>query len=116
MRKSFLIISFFLVVFQLLQGCGSPRRGEPHAEPLEIDSPALASGQRVFLRYCHPCHPGGEGGVGPALNHKALPGFLIRLQVRRGLGAMPSFSEEQISDQELNDLVEYMQELRGHRP
>jgi mono/diheme cytochrome c family protein len=113
MKKLFLFSWIFPCLFLLMQACGPARRGEPHTAPLAIDSPSLAAGQKVFMRHCHPCHPGGEAGLGPALNDKPLPGFLIRLQVRRGLGAMPSFSEEKISGQELDYLVEYMQALRG---
>ncbi|MDC4226474.1 MAG: cytochrome c [Candidatus Manganitrophus sp.] len=49
--------------------------------------------------------PEGEAGLGPALNNKPLPGWMIRFQVRHGLGAMPAFSEKEISDRELDDLV-----------
>ena len=38
----------------------------------------------------------------------------MRFQVRAGLGAMPSFSEEQISDAELEDLLDYIVALRRH--
>jgi mono/diheme cytochrome c family protein len=63
---------------------------------------------------CNQCHPGGDGGLGPSINAKPLPGFLVRLQVRAGLGAMPGFSEQDISEQELNDLVAYLKILRRH--
>lgn len=68
----------------------------------------------MFMTHCNPCHPGGEAGLGPAINNKPLPGFLIKFQVRRGLGAMPSFSEHHIKDQELNDLIAYIKALRRH--
>lgn len=65
---------------------------------------------------CHQCHPGGEAGLGPALNDKALPEFLKKFQVRHGLGAMPSFSDEKISSNQLEDLMEYLKALRRSRP
>lgn len=98
----------------LLAACGSARRGEPIAGPLPLAEPALERGRAVFIENCQRCHPGGEGGLGPALNDKPLPGFVTRLQVRRGLGAMPSFSDGEISDEELEDLVEYLGALRRH--
>jgi mono/diheme cytochrome c family protein len=52
--------------------------------------------------------------LGPAINDKPLPGFLVRLQVRSGLGAMPAFSEQDISPEELHDLVLYLKALRRH--
>ena len=66
------------------------------------------------MRHCHECHPKGEGGLAPSINDKPLPGFLIRLQVRRGLGAMPEFGPHRISDAELEDLIAYLRELRRH--
>lgn len=95
-------------------GCGSARRGSSVAGPLELRDPELERGAVAFMASCHRCHPGGEAGLGPALNDKPLPRFLIRLQVRQGLGAMPSFSERQIGDGPLDDLVAYLVELRRH--
>lgn len=62
--------------------------------------------------HCNPCHPGGEGGLGPALKNKPLPEGAIRLQVRQGLGAMPAFSEEELPDGQLDDIVEYLRAIR----
>jgi mono/diheme cytochrome c family protein len=64
------------------------------------------------MRDCHQCHPGGEAGVGPALNNKPLPAFAIRWQVRRGFGAMPAFPKEKLSDSELDVLIDYIKILR----
>jgi mono/diheme cytochrome c family protein len=66
------------------------------------------------MAHCQPCHPGGEAGLGPAINDKPLPGFLIRLQVRSGVGAMPAFSAEEISVDELAALTAYLKALRRH--
>jgi len=71
-------------------------------------------GEQLFMRYCNPCHPGGEGGVGPSLNDKPAPRFLVRTQVRAGLGAMPSFSRDEIDDHALDDLLDYVFALRHH--
>jgi mono/diheme cytochrome c family protein len=97
----------------ILAGC-SARRGEPLYGPLPITSAAVKNGQQVFMRECHQCHPGGEAGLGPAINDKPLPGFLMRFQIRNGFGAMPAFSRDDISPEELDDLVSYLRELRHH--
>jgi mono/diheme cytochrome c family protein len=97
----------------LLLSC-SARRGEPLKGPLPIKSVAVADGQKVFMRECHQCHPGGESGLGPAINDKPLPGFMIRFQVRSGLGAMPAFSQNEISAKEMDDLLEFLKALRRH--
>ena len=89
-------------------GCRSPRRGEPIAGPRPVSEPALARGRTIFQQQCHHCHPGGEGGLGPTLNDKPSPAFLIKTQVRLGLGTMPGFNKDRISPEELDDLTTYM--------
>lgn len=96
----------------LTQACGSARRGEPTRGPLVLQSEKLQKGQVVFMEYCNGCHPGGETGLGPAINNKPLPGFLIKFQVRKGLGTMPGFDKEHISSSELDNLVAYLKALR----
>jgi mono/diheme cytochrome c family protein len=103
-----------VLALALASGCGSARRSPPLVEPLPLGTAELRQGHEVFSAHCHACHPGGEAGLGPALNNKPLPRFMIRLQVRRGMGAMPAFPEEVISDQELDHLLDYLLALRRH--
>ena len=98
----------------LLTGCGSALRSEPLKGPLALGTPSLQRGEAVFMEKCHQCHPGGEAGLGPALNNKPAPPFLIKTQVRKGLGDMPGFDERKIPDADLDALVDYMLALRGH--
>jgi mono/diheme cytochrome c family protein len=100
-----------LVAALAVAACGTTRRGEPLVGPLAL-APDAAQGEPVFMQHCHQCHPKGEAGLGPSLNDKPLPGFLVRLQVRRGLGAMPAFPAEEISSEELDALITYMAALR----
>jgi mono/diheme cytochrome c family protein len=95
-----------------LAACGPARVGEPFGPPVRFVSAEAEMGERVFMEHCHQCHPGGAAGLGPSINDKPLPEFLMRLQVRRGLGAMPEFDDQMISDAELDALVTYLQELR----
>ena len=95
-------------------GCGSARRGEPIAGPISLSTDTARHGQQLFMKNCHQCHPGGEAGLGPALNNKPLPGFLMRFQVRHGYGAMPAFGEDQIASEDLTALLEYLHALRKH--
>ena len=87
-------------------------------EMLQLIERALSSdaeaGRTAFMEYCTQCHPGGEAGLGPSLNDKALPTFLKKFQVRQGIGSMPSFSEAEISDQQLDDIMAYLKALRDH--
>jgi mono/diheme cytochrome c family protein len=93
-------------------GCHSVRRGEPITDLLANNDPAVERGKMVFMRNCHECHLNGEGGLGPALNDKPAPRFLMKTQVRMGLGTMPAFDKDKISPDELNDLTEYILALR----
>lgn len=73
-----------------------------------VDTPAAAHGQAVYMRHCYQCHQTGEGGLGPALPAVPVPKSVVRLQVRAGLGAMPAFSERQISEADFDALYEYL--------
>ena len=107
MRRTAVALSFMLLL-----GCGSARKVPPVASPVELVSERLAMGHHEFIEYCHQCHPHGESGLAPAINDKPLPSFLIKFQVRQGLGAMPAFPEEVISDEELDAIVAYLKALR----
>jgi mono/diheme cytochrome c family protein len=93
--------------------CGSARRGEAVSGPLVLAG-AADRGAVVFMERCHKCHPLGEAGLGPALNDKPLPDWLKRVQVRQGLGVMPSFPHSLIPDEQLDDLLAYLSALRAH--
>ena len=93
--------------------CGPARRSEPLLGPAPL-SEAGERGRVVYMEYCNQCHPSGEAGLGPALNDKPLPTFLKKFQVRQGLGSMPSFSDAEISDEELDDIMTYLKDLRSH--
>ena len=97
-------------------GCGTAKRDEPTTPPLTLRPSAIASGAQTFAEHCYQCHPGGAAGIGPALNNKPLPGWAMKFQVRHGLGTMPGFSQQQIADDELDDLVAYLKALRGLEP
>jgi mono/diheme cytochrome c family protein len=97
----------------LAAACSSPA-SEPLAGRPALDAEAR-HGERVFMRHCHACHPGGEAGLAPGLADKPLPRALMRLQVRTGVGAMPAFSEEELSSRDLDALLDYVAALRRHR-
>ena len=100
-----------LGVVVLALGCHSVRRGEPFVGEMQVSS-KQERGRMVFQQRCHQCHPNGEAGLGPALNNKPAPVFLMKTQVRLGLGAMPRFDEHTISKKDLDDLMSFVMALR----
>ncbi len=97
-------------------GCHSLRRGEPLVGPMKISDAKIARGQEVFMQQCHQCHPHGEGGLGPAMNQSPAPRFVVKTQIRAGVGAMPSFTKAEISPEDLEALADYVLALRRHDP
>lgn len=98
----------------VLSGCGPTRNSGPVVTTVPLTDASVKRGKEVFDTNCYSCHLQGEGGMAPALNNKPLPKFLIKFQVRNGLGEMPAFPEQDISDSELEDLANYVVALRQH--
>lgn len=69
---------------------------------------SAAAGKKIYQLHCDKCHPGGEAGLGPALNNNPAPGFLKRFQVRHGLGVMPKFDKSRISPDDLDHIMAYL--------
>lgn len=113
MRSTGLRHSVSLGALLLLVACGSARRGIPIAGPMNLANSQAAYGERVFMQKCSQCHPRGEAGLAPAINNKPLPAFLIRFQIRHGIGAMPAFSEDELSDSEVEAIIIYLEHMRG---
>lgn len=113
-------IALLAIALLVLGACASARRTEPLASPIDTSDPAVARGQRIFFQHCHQCHPQGEGGLGPAIVNKPLPEFLMKFQVRHGLGTMPSFKSDKITSADLDALMQYLKVVRnntsGKRP
>jgi mono/diheme cytochrome c family protein len=97
----------------LAAACSNPRRGEPLNGPLALEEAAQARGRSVYLQNCYRCHQGGEGGLGPPISGSSK--LMTRIRVRHGLGGMPAFPVERISDRELDELLSYLAALRRHK-
>jgi mono/diheme cytochrome c family protein len=95
----------------LLAGC-SGRRSEPLRGALDISDPQVARGQKVYMVRCDKCHPGGDAGLGPSLNNKPLPGFMVSFQARHGMGTMPAFTEAELPRPDMDAVVAYLKALR----
>lgn len=99
-------------IFFIIMACGTARRDETVVKALAVETEIQQGGERVFMRFCNGCHPGGAAGLGPAINNKPLPGGMIKFQVRHGLGVMPAFKKETISEEDLDKLVAYLKVIR----
>jgi mono/diheme cytochrome c family protein len=88
------------------------------------------TGQELFIAQCLPCHMidgAGSSDVGPDLNTPMNP---TRYMTRQGLHAlirdpkavrrwpnqtMPGFSEEQMSDQAIDAIIDYLSHIAGRK-
>lgn len=86
-------------------------RDETLRRAMDVPDSTVARGRAVFMAKCDKCHPGGGAGLGPALNNKPLPAFLIRFQARHGLGAMPAFAEDELPQADLKEVADYLKSL-----
>ncbi len=96
--------------------CQTTRGDVPPAkllEPVPLTSAGISRGQVLYMRYCHTCHPNGQGGLGPSLL-TPLPAPLVRTQIRVGAGGMPRFSDDVLADDEVDAILLYLDTLRDH--
>lgn len=107
-------IAVSIILMAYLFSCGTARRSEAVMGPMNITDPAVKKGEVAFMEYCNRCHPGGESGLAPSINDKPLPGFLMRFQIRHGLGVMPAFKKEVVDKEELDNIIAYIKALRKH--
>jgi mono/diheme cytochrome c family protein len=104
-----------LALVCLVVACGAEHRGEPQSAEVIPATRSELHGKRLFQKFCYQCHPGGSQGLGPALNDKPLPAAAIRTQIRAGVGAMPSFGKDWLTDQQVAEIADYVTTLH-HAP
>src|SRR4051812_14082012 len=97
-----------VIIAALAFGCGAKQRGEPNGPPIPAVTQGEEHGRALFQRFCYKCHPNGTAGLGPALNNKPLPEIAIRTQIRKGVGAMPSFGDDQLSDHDVSAVAGFV--------
>ena len=110
--KAYIVLLWFCTLLNF--GCSS-RKSEPvKQKTFQSDNEAILKGEKVFMLHCQKCHPGGEAGLGPAINSSPAPQFLKRFQVRHGLGVMPSFKEDEISKNDLQNISRYLEAWKNY--
>lgn len=101
----------------------------PAVPDVDLRRGDVAKGQRIYQENCAACHsPTGIGGAMLLQAGKKIPGPAIGIAipdldnsepievaeaVRTGPGTMPVFGERAISDEELRNLVRYVEYLRN---
>jgi len=93
------------------ESAGGENTGSVYEGP--ITSTDVAHGQEVFDMHCEDCHPGGEEDVGPSLIADPHTPARLRQQIREGSGRMRPFSAKRLSDQDLEDLLAYLQTINA---
>lgn len=104
----------------------SPRRVLPAPAASPVTSPMVANaplpageanaGQRVVAAQCYSCHPGANAGIGPALYGPQLADRYpddtqLVAVIRQGKGGMPGFGPDQVSDEDLANVIAYLHGL-----
>jgi mono/diheme cytochrome c family protein len=96
-----------LIAFVLsLGGCAGPRadlgsEGGFAAEPI-----AMQRAGELYGRYCEGCHAGG-GALRPALESAGAP-YLMHIQARIGMAAVPNAAAETLTHEDARLIVEYL--------
>lgn len=91
------------------------RKAEPLTQKTFVPKNAsVDNGEKLFMANCEKCHPGGEGGLGPAINANPAPQFVKRFQVRHGLGVMPSFKSAELSKNDLHDISKFLRAWKSY--
>lgn len=106
------IKNYITIVTILFISACNPKINPPKEGINQYFSKKALSGKQVYMDNCNTCHPSGRAGLGPAIFNKPLPGFMIRFQVRNGIGTMPAFKIKHISSKELDNLVRFIKEQK----
>ena len=73
-----------------------------------ITSTDAEHGKEVFANFCDDCHPDGGEDVGPSLIANPHTPAKIRQQIREGGGKMRPFSEQRLSNDDMESLLAWL--------
>jgi len=108
-NQDLMALTAFLLTLRVRQAPAGPVEG-----PL---SPSAQNGKQLFTTNCNACHPGGAQGIGPRLYgtdfaRRYPQDSDLATLIRTGKGNMPGYSEAQLSDAQLQDLIAYLRALK----
>jgi mono/diheme cytochrome c family protein len=115
--KKILILSLLIIItlFVTIVPSCVVRKAEPLTQKTFVPrNEKIANGERLFMANCEKCHPGGEGGLGPAINANPAPQFVKRFQMRHGLGVMPAFKRIELSNKDLHDISKFLHAWKNY--
>ena len=74
-------------------------------------------GRKIYMQQlCYTCHgtvgQGGERGAGPKIYPNPFPYQAFLMQVRKPRQAMPPYTEQHVSDQDLADMYHYLLSIK----
>jgi mono/diheme cytochrome c family protein len=105
---------FVIIAVVTIASC-AVRKSEPiKGKQFVPANERIANGERVFMMHCQKCHPGGEGGLGPAINPNPAPQLIKRFQMRHGIGVMPGFNKDEIAKKDLKDISKYLKSWKHY--
>lgn len=115
MKNTLRILTFLSLA--LAFACGESAEGAEETavgpavsggEAVQYDGPVTgdpAAGEPIFANNCAGCHP----GVGPDLQAHGASTAEARLIIREGEDRMPAFGPDKISDEDLENVLAYLQ-------
>ena len=77
-------------------------------------APSAARGEQTYMRVgCYQCHgTNGQGNdAGPALTPRTMPAVAMAAFIRVTPGRMPVYPEEVLSDEEVADIVAFLESV-----
>lgn len=100
---------FFSFLVGLSLGCAKNNSAEPVPDEV-LPTGVAASGQPVYTTNCQSCHGASAGGgSGPDIRNSSAE--TTKSAVRLGRSGMSAYSQNQISSQQLADLIAYIDTL-----
>lgn len=71
------------------------------------------AGEQAYRKVCQACHgPAGRGDEGPPLLPMTREAEEVLAIVREGVGQMPAISRKEVTDDEVRQIVDYLQSIR----
>lgn len=118
MKSRSLVLSGAFLFTSLLGACGGGTTptgegtgGGEAAYVGPITSTDVEGGQALFATKCGGCHTGQSGSYGPAIRDLGRTPEAVRQVIREGRGRMPGFTAEQISADDLEKVMAFLQSI-----